>query len=165
MFTYNSQTRQQLDRAYDQLVAREIMNFKGNKIATGDQNILFASTQEVNGYLFLKLSVLGALHMGQKTECQVKFNGTSISITVDSDQREIETSYSTTLEKGITKFDILVEEDLMDFIRNEPQFSISILIPHVESKGFFSYTRRFIPCDEFIIHDLEAFRRMLGIIE
>ncbi len=148
---------QQLNDETDKMITREILNFKGNRVADNEDNELFAKTLEVNGYLFLKITVIGALNIRLKNACKVRFSGYFTAFTIASDDESIQTSYSTRLNKGITRFDVLMDEDAMGFIRKESLITLTILVP--SQKGIWKVKHEEIPCT-FVLDDPEAFRAM-----
>jgi hypothetical protein len=149
----------QIDKAFDRLVARAIRKFKGEPAASGDEGELYARAFWSCGYLFFKFVIIGTFRiMVLDDGLKVRFSGNGKEKTVDADQTMIETEFSRTLNKGITEFDILVEEDMMEFIRSDSPTTITVLDP-VE-KGFFR-TRIELRPHVFSLHDPEVVRKMI----
>lgn len=144
MHTNPNHINRQLRKAEDKMYARDINNFKGNLIASGESGQLYASCYNSCGYLFMKLTIIGKFR-AEMDELKVQFSSKSKQIEVETDHRDIRTDFSPSMGVGITHFDVLVEEELMEFIQSENLTTISVLKRYM--KGFWK------PREEVISYD------------
>lgn len=103
-------------------------NFQTETIASNSDTILLSSYDELDGFKFLKLRIIGPLNVRTQNGGEVKFIGESGSIICEIDNNEISTYYEKKVKIGITEVDIDLEEDLIQMIENEVISKVEILI-------------------------------------
>lgn len=155
MYTNPNNINRQLRKAEDKMYARDIKNFKGNLIASGESGQLYASCYNSCGYLFMKLTIIGKFR-AEMDELKVQFSSKSKEMEVETDHRDIRTDFSSSMGAGITRFDISVEEKLMEFIQNEDLTTVSVLKRYM--KGFWKPKLEVISYD-FNLEDKDQLKK------
>lgn len=77
----------------------------------GEVGTLHGGRSDSNGYKFLTIHLFGSPKVKVVKGCTVTFNGPDGSFTIKSDTKDIESYYSSKLQKGVTEFEIFLDKD------------------------------------------------------
>jgi len=117
-----------MKRDVDNLMTEKIQRMHGTEIAGNDTAGLLIQFAELNGFKFLEFQVIAPLKVKTFKGCVVTIKGAKGSLEIESDTMEIDTDYSKSLGLGITEFDIDLEDELIDMIKNDILQSITIKV-------------------------------------
>ena len=115
-------------RNLDKLVTPKIEAFDEPSFAEGESGTLHGGTYEVDGYRFLQIVLFGSPKIKTQKGCTLTFKGMTSDFTVQSETREIESYYSESLQKGLTQFELFLDNDMRKEFRKGVK-SISITFP------------------------------------
>lgn len=116
------------NRNLDKLVTPKIEAFDEPSFAEGESGTLHGGTYVVDGYTFLQIVLYGSPKVKTTKGCTLTFSGTTLDLTVQSETREIESYYSESLQKGLTQFELFLDDDLRKEFRKGVK-TISITFP------------------------------------
>ena len=125
-----------IGRDVDQAMTEKIRRYTETTFAASETTEVFASMQDVNGFKFLTITLAGPASVRTFKGCKVLFSGPAKQKELESDTVEIETDYSKKLSMGLTSFDIDLDGDLEQEIRNRAFEKLEV---HIE-KQVFSFT-------------------------
>lgn len=108
----------------DGILTEKIKKFKGMAFAGNQNTEVFGELVNVSGFKFLTITLMGCPKVKTFKGCKVGFKGESFKLELESDTLEIDTDYSNKLRMGITSFDIDLEPELENAIR---QHQVQIL--------------------------------------
>lgn len=115
-----------VNKGFDKMMVHKIESFEGTCIAENEDTKIYVELSDLDGFKFLNFSIIGAVNVKLFEGCTITFHSNNTSLEVESDSVEIITDFSPSLKKGITEFDIELEDQLIDLIKNETLTSISI---------------------------------------
>jgi len=119
---------QLLERDLDNFWTAKIKAFKGKSFAANGNTEVFGEMQEINGFKFLNLKIVAPLNVHTFKGCKIVFKTSSGELQRESDSVEIHTDYSKQLSMGITTFDMDLDEELEEMIRNKTIQQIQVTI-------------------------------------
>lgn len=120
-----------LSKEADKISSGRINSFKEKAFAENDSSKIYGRAFELNGFKFLKLTILGPLQVKTHDGCKVKFEVDNHELpAIDSDSTEIKTDFSGSLGIGLTEFDLDVDDALIAQLNEKEVNSISISFPN-----------------------------------
>jgi len=109
----------------DKLCTQKIQNFVGHKIAESEHGSVYAEQSELNGFKFIRFFIIGPYEFDTKDGCLVRLSHTDGDLTLESDNMEILSDVSYTLQLGLTEVEIDVEDALIALGKNGAIHSIT----------------------------------------
>jgi len=125
-------------RNLDKLVTPKIQAFDEPSFATGEFGTLHGGTYTVDGYSFLNIKFFGSPRIKTVKGCTLTFSGKSSEYTVQSETKEIDSYYSESMQKGITEFELFLDDETRKELRQGVQ-SVSITFPKLFGKTTYSF--------------------------
>jgi len=98
----------------DKMCTQKINQFEGHKIAESEHGSVYAEQSELNGFKFIRFFIIGPYEFDTKEGCLVRFMHASGDLTLESDNMEILSDVSYTLQLGLTEVEIDVEDELVE---------------------------------------------------
>lgn len=104
----------------DTYTEEKINTTEGSKIASSKNNGgIWISFQELAGYEYMNITVIGANNMKNFNGCILNFmNNETISLQLNSDTREIESNFSNVSNRWITDISFDITNSNIDVIKN-----------------------------------------------
>ncbi len=115
----------------DRLMTEKIRKFSGKPFASFENERAFAKYNALAGFKFLEITILANYEVKTFRGGQVTFSNKEKRLTVETDSMEIETDYSNTLSLGMTRLEIDITEELVDFINKTPVSDLEITIDNI----------------------------------
>lgn len=100
----------------DKIATEKIRGFSGVIIPTSKTGRVYAEFNELNGFNFLKFSIIGPFNIETTSGCAVTFFSDQGKVDIESDTEEILSDVSNTLDLALTEFEIGVEQELISFV-------------------------------------------------
>ena len=101
----------------DKAAMVQVEAFKQPSFGKGDAGTLHGERSDANGYRFLRITLFGTPNIKCVKGCTLIFEGASGNITCASDTKDIESVYSETIGKGITTFEIYLDDELFQSLK------------------------------------------------
>lgn len=106
-----------------------IQNFKAPTFAKGDAGTLHGVRSDADGYKFLRIALFGSPKIKVVKGCTLEFkNNSGATLKCSSDTKDIESVYSDKLKKGITEFEIYLDQELLQSLK-KPMNTVTITFP------------------------------------
>lgn len=133
-------------------VESAIENFKAPSFAKGDVGTLHGVRSDADGYKFLRIALFGSPKVKVVKGCTLEFkNNSGDTVTCSSDTKDIESVYSDKLKKGITEFEIYLDDEVLRSFK-KPMNTVTITFPKklfgkvvcsfdIQSKAFVKFFR------------------------
>jgi hypothetical protein len=109
----------------DAVRAPQIENYNVPAFGEGEFGTLHGGRSDTNGYKFFTIHLLGSPKLKVVKGCTVTFDGPNGSFTMKSDTKDIETYYANSLKKGITAFDLFLDKEHLNALK-QPIDSITL---------------------------------------
>lgn len=102
---------------YDQLLIDRIEKIaKHEPIFWNVDSQIYAKLNELNGYKYLSLTITGFLNINTTEGCSLTFYTDTNEFSITSESPDIAGEYSEISKIGLTKFDVDIEPNWIDFI-------------------------------------------------
>ena len=105
------------NKDYDKIVTGRIRTYAGKIISKNETDQLGVNLIDLNGFAFLQFTILSKSSVKTIKGGVVKFASNEQVIEVPTDTEEIESDFSHEMNIGIFDFDIDLEDDILDFIK------------------------------------------------
>lgn len=115
-------------RDLDKLVTPKLQKFNKPSFGKGFSGTLHGERSDSGGYKFLRIKLFGHPNVKSVKGCQLVFESTSGTIKCESDTKGIESYYSQSLQKGITTFEIYLDDELHRLLKDTVN-SLTITLP------------------------------------
>ena len=112
----------------DGVATKKVKDFNQPSFGEGPMGTLHGERSDADGYKFLRIKLFGAPLVKTVKGCRLEFKNDSGSIVCNSDTKDIESVYSHTLVKGITEFEIYLDDELHKSLKKSIN-SVSITFP------------------------------------
>lgn len=113
----------------DKVAIKKIEAFRKPSFASGDEGSLHGERSDADGYKFLRVTLFGSPKIKSVKGCTLEFkNNSGVTIKCSSDTKDIESEYSDTLSKGLTEFEIYLDDELYQSLK-KPMNSVTITFP------------------------------------
>lgn len=112
----------------DKVNTKKVQEFNKPSFGEGDVGTLHGERSDANGYKFLRITLFGSPKIKSVKGCTLDFQSNIGAITCSSDTKDIESVYSDTLTKGITEFEIYLDDELYQSLK-KPITSVTISFP------------------------------------
>ena len=106
----------------------KVQQFNEPVIGMSSDGTLHGKRTDANGYTFLEITLFGSPNVHSVKGCSLTFQGARGKISCKSDSKDIKSIYSDTLRKGITTFEIYLDDVLLESLRNRVT-SVEISFP------------------------------------
>ena len=116
------------NKLVDRTATEQVEAFKAPVLGKGEAGTLHAGRSDANGYRFLQIVLFGSPKVKVVKGCSLEFETSQGTITCSSDTKDIESIYSETLEKGLTAFEIYLDDDLFRQMKS-PIRSVKMTFP------------------------------------
>ncbi|NVK65432.1 MAG: hypothetical protein HWE22_12645 [Flavobacteriales bacterium] len=124
----------------DRAATEQVQKFNEPSFGKGDAGTLHGARTDANGYKFLHITLFGTPNIKVVKGCNLQFESSKGTISCHSDTKDIESIYSTTLGKGITSFEIYLDESLYQSLKS-PVTAVDITFPRkLFRKDSFTFT-------------------------
>jgi hypothetical protein len=97
------------------IATEKIKTFSGIVVATSENGKVYAENNELNGFKFLKFSIIGPFSIETSNGCIVTFISDNEKLQIESDTTDIYSDISNTLDLALTEFEIDVDQELVSF--------------------------------------------------
>lgn len=144
-------------RDLEKLIRPKVENYNEPSFANGEVGTLYGKRTDANGYKFLRIHLYGSPEIKVFKGCKAIFEGSqldqnNVTFTLNSDTKEIESYYSTSLRKGITEIEFYLTDPDLNYLM---QHTFDTVTLDFGKSGFF---RR----EKHMFHiNLEAFQTFL----
>ncbi|MFT5823757.1 MAG: hypothetical protein ACI8ZM_005020 [Crocinitomix sp.] len=106
---------------YDEILTDKIERIsRADAIIWNEHSEIYAKFIELNGYKFLSVTITGFLNIKTTEGCQLTFYTNTGEFSCKSESSTVEGDYSEISGIGLTKFDIELDADIIDFIETQP---------------------------------------------
>lgn len=120
-------------------ISEQIQGFKAPVLGTGDAGTLHAGRSDANGYRFLQVVLFGTPKIKCVKGCSIEFESSKGTISCKSDTKDIESLYSDKLKKGLTAFEIYLDDELFQQLKS-PITGVKMTFPRkLFGKDTFSF--------------------------
>ena len=101
----------------DSVRAPAIEKYNVPSFGEGEFGTLHGGRSDTNGYKFLTIHLFGTPKLKVMKGCTVTFEGPEGNFTMNSDTKDIETFYASSLKKGITAFELFLDKDNLPLLK------------------------------------------------
>ena len=112
----------------DKVAIKKIQDFRKPSFGKGEVGTLHGERSDADGYKFLRITMFGSPKIKSVKGCTLEFQSKSGTIKCSSDTKDIESEYSETLSKGITEFEIYLDDELYQALK-KPVTSVTVTFP------------------------------------
>lgn len=120
-------------------VTEQVQAFKAPTIGKGEAGTFHAGRSDANGYRFLQIVLSGSPKVKCVKGCSIEFESSKGTISCKSDTKDIESIYSNTLKKGLTAFEIFLDDELYKQLKS-PITGVKMTFPRkLFGKDTFSF--------------------------
>jgi hypothetical protein len=116
------------NKLVDKTATEQVEGFKAPILGKGEAGTLHAGRSDANGYRFLQVVLFGSPKVKVVKGCSLEFETSKGTISCKSDTKDIESIYSETLEKGLTAFEIYLDDELFRQMKS-PIKSVKMTFP------------------------------------
>ncbi|MDG1331797.1 MAG: hypothetical protein P8P74_05675 [Crocinitomicaceae bacterium] len=110
-------------------VESAIQNFKAPSFGKGEVGTLHGVRSDADGYKFLRIALFGSPKIKVVKGCTLEFkNNSGATVKCTSDTKDIESVYSDKLKKGITEFEIYLDDELIKSLK-KPMNAVTLTFP------------------------------------
>ena len=127
-FGFGGSLARQAKKFVDKLATEKVQVFNEPSFGVGYVGTLHGKRTDANGYKFLQITLFGTPNIKVVKGCSLTFESSNGTISCHSDTKGIESIYSTTLGKGITSFEIYLDESLYQSLKS-PITGVDITFP------------------------------------
>jgi hypothetical protein len=130
----------------DKVATPKVRAFNEPSFGEGPMGTLHGERSDADGYKFLRVTLFGSPLIKTVKGCKIEFKSDSGKVACNSDTKDIESTYSHSLGKGITTFEIYLDEELhqslkapitaMSITFNKKFFGKDILSFDIQNKKF-----------------------------
>lgn len=112
----------------DTVTEEKITDVIGDKIAIGNNGGIWASNQELAGYQYLNITIIGQTKIKTFHGCTLTFvsDTNEILLQLPSDTREIESDHSNISNLWVTQVSFDITETNIDVLNNKTSFQIVV---------------------------------------
>ena len=111
----------------DKFLAEKIKQFECLEVGENENSFFGLEYTDLNGFKFLEFKLVCPIEFNTYKGCNVIFHTETEFLEIESDTKEIISTYSTNINLGISEFEIDLEEELINLILNEKINSIEIV--------------------------------------
>lgn len=111
----------------DTFTEAKITGVPGEQLATSGQGGIWIEYQDLAGYTFLNVIVIGQYNLKTLTGCELRFYGNDFEKTLASDTQEIESDFSNVSNRWITQIAFDVTDMDVSFIENKIADTIELI--------------------------------------
>ncbi|MEO9532756.1 MAG: hypothetical protein ABJG68_17175 [Crocinitomicaceae bacterium] len=113
--------------AHDDFIQAKVSKIKGNPIFSNTKSNFYMKFVELNGYKSLACTISGFLEINTISHVYIElFAESDKSLLLKSESEIVEGMYSEITEVGITKFDIDIDNEVIEFVRNNRINKVSL---------------------------------------
>lgn len=112
----------------DKAATKQVQEFSAPSFGEGPDGTLHGGRSDADGYKFLTIVLFGSPKIKCVKGCKLEFKSKSGTITCSSDTKDIESIYSEGLAKGITAFEIYLDDELYRSLK-APITSVTMTFP------------------------------------
>ncbi len=105
-------------RLTDRVATEQVQAFKAPVLGKGEAGTFHAGRSDANGYRFLQVVLFGSPKVKCVKGCSIEFTTPKGTISCKSDTKDIESIYSDTLKKGLTAFEIYLDDELFQQLKS-----------------------------------------------
>jgi len=116
------------NKLVDKTATAQVESFKAPILGKGEAGTLHAGRSDANGYRFLQIVLFGTPKVKCVKGCTLEFETSKGTISCSSDTKDIESIYSETLEKGLTPFEIYLDDELFQQLKS-PIKAVNVTFP------------------------------------
>jgi len=102
----------------DTFTENKMENVRGEQIATSEHGGIWAELEELNGYLFLNIIILGTTKIKTLKGAKLTFLGDG-ELTLSSDDYEVDSDYSNVSNRWITPINFGITKQDLNFIKKK----------------------------------------------
>lgn len=101
----------------DKAATKQVQEFNAPSFGEGPAGTLHGGRSDADGYKFLTIVLFGSPKIKAVKGCELEFTGKSGTIKCNSDTKDIESIYSEGLAKGLTVFEIYLDDELFKSLK------------------------------------------------
>lgn len=106
----------------------KVQLFNAPSLGSNSDGTIHGKRTDTSGHRFLQVTLFGSPHVNSVKGCSLKFISARGNVSCNSDSKDIKSIYSETLKKGITTFEIYLDDVLMESLRKKVT-SVEISFP------------------------------------
>lgn len=111
----------------DTYTENKMIRVDGIRIAASDRGGIWIEYQDLAGYTFLNIIVIGQYNLKTLEGCELIFSGSGFEHKLVSDTKEIESDFSNVSNRWITRIAFDVTDINVDFIENKTADTIELI--------------------------------------
>ncbi|WP_420572330.1 hypothetical protein [Kordia sp.] len=102
----------------DTYTENKMQEVAGEQIATSEQGGIWAALQELNGYVFMEVTILGTTKIKTFKGCTLTFLGDT-ELTLPSDTKEINSDFSNVSTRWMTQISFEITKKDLNYIKKK----------------------------------------------
>jgi len=95
--------------------------------AVSQQNVMYAATQELGGYYYLKTIIVGTFKIKTMKGALLKFEAKDFNLDLKTDMDEFETDHSNISNRFITRIDFQIEKEDIPKLKDQNIQNIKLI--------------------------------------
>ncbi len=147
-----------LTNDHDNILKKKISKIQGKLVAENTISQIYFEYNELNHHSYLTVNITGFLQIETNKSCKLLFVGKEKILSVNSDCEMIEGQYGEREKIGLTKFDVNITSEVIDFVNSNTIKAIILEVRNgqvIHTTEQFKYTKIYQPAIISVIGSLD----------
>ncbi len=103
---------------FDKILKKKIKRISGTLVISKPGSQIFMTSLELNNHNYISVKITGVLNIATTKGCHLKFVGKQKEFIMNSDSKIIVGEYGNREKIGLTRFDINLNDDFVEFVNS-----------------------------------------------